>query len=32
MTSDRLEAIRAQVGDVYGRDMLDHVRAEAAVR
>ena len=32
MTVDRLEAIRAQVGDVYARDMLEHVRAEAAVR
>ena len=30
MTADRLEAVRGQVGDVYGRDMLEHVRAEAA--
>jgi hypothetical protein len=29
MTADRLEAVRGQVGDVYGRDMLEHVRAEA---
>jgi hypothetical protein len=32
MTADRLEAIRAQLGDVYARDMLEHVRAEAAPR
>ncbi len=32
MTGDRLEAIRAQIGDVYARDMLEHVRAEASIR
>ena len=32
MTVDRLEMIRAQLGDVYARDMLEHVRAEAATR
>jgi hypothetical protein len=32
MTAERLEAIRATLGDVYARDMLEHVRAEAAVR
>ena len=32
MTADRLEAIRAQMGDVYARDMLEHVRAEATIR
>lgn len=32
MTADRLDAIRAQTGDVYARDMLEHVRAEAAIR
>ena len=32
MTADRLEMIRAQLGDVYARDMLEHVRAEAATR
>jgi HEAT repeat protein len=32
MTSDRLEAVRAQIGDIYARDMLEHVRAEAAIR
>ena len=32
MTADRLEAIRAQMGDVYARDMLEHVRAEASIR
>jgi hypothetical protein len=32
MTGARLEAVRAQLGDVYARDMLEHVRAEAAVR
>jgi HEAT repeat protein len=31
MTADRLEAVRAQLGDVYARDMLDHVRAEASL-
>ena len=30
MTAGRLEVIRAQMGDVYARDMLEHVRAEAA--
>ena len=30
MTNERLEGIRAQLGDVYARDMLEHVRAEAA--
>jgi HEAT repeat protein len=32
MTADRLEAIRAQMGDVYARDMLEHVRAEATIQ
>jgi HEAT repeat protein len=32
MTADRLGAVRAQLGDVYARDMLEHVRAEAAIR
>jgi hypothetical protein len=32
MTADHLEVVRAQLGDVYARDMLEHVRAEAAVR
>ena len=32
MTADRLDMIRAQLGDVYARDMLEHVRAEAATR
>jgi HEAT repeat protein len=32
MTSHRLEAVRAQIGDIYARDMLEHVRAEAAIR
>jgi HEAT repeat protein len=32
MTAERLEAVRAQLGDVYARDMLEHVRAEAAIR
>jgi len=32
MTDSRLEAIRGQLGDVYARDMLEHVRAEAAAR
>ena len=31
MTADRLEALRAQLGDAYARDMLEHVRAEAAI-
>jgi hypothetical protein len=31
MTADRLDAVRAQLGDVYARDMLDHVRAEASL-
>jgi hypothetical protein len=31
MTGDRLEAIRGHLGDVYAREMLDHVRAEAAL-
>jgi HEAT repeat protein len=31
MTADRLEAVRAQLGDAYARDMLEHVRAEAAI-
>jgi HEAT repeat protein len=32
MTPDRLEAVRAQLGDMYARDMLRHVMAEASVR
>jgi hypothetical protein len=32
MTADRLAAIRAHLGDVYARDMLEHVQAEAAIR
>jgi hypothetical protein len=32
MTAYHLEVVRAQLGDVYARDMLEHVRAEAAVR
>jgi hypothetical protein len=32
MTADRLEAVCAQLDDVYARDMLEHVRAEAAIR
>ncbi len=32
MTADRLDAIRAHMPDVYARDMLEHVRAEAATR
>jgi hypothetical protein len=32
MTGDRLEAIRAQLGDMYARDMLAQVRAEAGIR
>jgi hypothetical protein len=32
MTADHLQSIRAQLGDVYARDMLEHVRAEAAIR
>jgi hypothetical protein len=31
MTADRLEAVRAQLSDNYARDMLEHVRAEAAI-
>ena len=31
MTADRLEAVRAQLTDPYARDMLEHVRAEAAI-
>jgi len=31
MTADHLMALRAQLPDVYARDMLDHVRAEAAI-
>jgi hypothetical protein len=31
MTADRLEAVRAQLTDAYARDMLEHVRAEAAI-
>jgi HEAT repeat protein len=31
MTADRLEAIRAHLSDPYARDMLEHVRAEAAL-
>lgn len=29
MTDERLAAIRAQLGDIYARDMLEHVRAES---
>jgi HEAT repeat protein len=32
MTAERLAAVRAQLGDVYARDMLEHVRAEAVLR
>jgi HEAT repeat protein len=32
MTDERLAAIRGTLGDVYARDMLEHVRAEAASR
>jgi hypothetical protein len=32
MTADHLQLIRAQLGDVYARDMLEHVRAEASIR
>jgi HEAT repeat protein len=32
MTAEKLEVIRAHMGDVYARDMLEHVRAEAAIR
>jgi HEAT repeat protein len=31
MTGERLEAVRAQLTDRYARDMLEHVRAEAAI-
>ncbi len=31
MTADRLEAVRGQLTDAYARDMLEHVRAEAAI-
>ena len=31
MTAERLEAVRAHLGDAYARDMLEHVRAEAAI-
>jgi hypothetical protein len=31
MTDDRLEAVRAHLSDKYARDMLEHVRAEAAI-
>ena len=31
MTADRLEAVRAHLTDAYARDMLEHVRAEAAI-
>ena len=31
MTSDRLEAVRSHLTDAYARDMLEHVRAEAAI-
>jgi hypothetical protein len=31
MTADRLEAVRAQLDDVYARDMLEHVRAESSI-
>jgi HEAT repeat protein len=31
MTNDRLEAVRAHLTDKYARDMLEHVRAEAAI-
>jgi hypothetical protein len=31
MTSDRLEAVREHLTDAYARDMLRHVRAEAAI-
>ncbi len=31
MSEDRLEAMRAQLTDPYARDMLEHVRAEAAI-
>lgn len=32
MTPERLEAVRGQLGDVYARDMLEQVRAEATLR
>ncbi len=31
MTADRLEAVRNHLSDPYARDMLEHVRAEAAI-
>ena len=31
MTTERLEAVRAHLTDAYARDMLEHVRAEAAI-
>lgn len=31
MTEDRLQAIRGHLTDPYARDMLEHVRAEAAI-
>ena len=31
MTADRLEAVRTHLTDAYARDMLEHVRAEAAI-
>ena len=31
MTADRLEAVRAHLTDTYARDMLEHLRAEAAI-
>jgi hypothetical protein len=32
MTDDRLAAVREQLTDPYACDMLEHVRAEAALR
>jgi hypothetical protein len=32
LTAYRIEAVRAQLGDVYARNMLAHVRAEAVTR
>ncbi len=32
MTAAHLDAVLAQLGDVYARDMLEHVRAEAAIQ
>jgi hypothetical protein len=32
MTGDRLAAVREHLTDPYARDMLEHVRAEAAIR